>query len=199
MCMGGGGDKAAKEAQRSEEARQAAIRTTQSRVNQVFNSPSRAGEIADFVAATRDYLTGDLNRQKQDVDRQLKFAMARGGLTGGSVNIDMAKERGRQYERGLLDIENRAQGAGSELEAADQDARARLIQLATSGLDATTAAQQAAAGMRSNIGAAKANAYGGAAVNAFDSFNASLKRMQQLADERRGVQDLNNSMYGGGR
>lgn len=202
--MGGGGSsRAADEANRMEQQRQAAIRGTQARVNQVFDSPQRAADIADFVGAMRDYYQQDLDRQKLDTDRQLRFAMARGGLLGGSVNVDTQKQFGEQYGRGLLDVERRAQGAGAELEAADQDARARLISLATSGLDATTAASQAAAALRTNLAAGKSTAQAQGLGDAFGNFAQFIKQSRENAEKRRGADDaygrmaLYNTGYGG--
>lgn len=188
--MGGGGSsRSADEANRQEQQRQAAIRGTQARVNQVFDSPQRGADISDFVGAMRDYYQQDLDRQKVDTDRQLRFAMARGGLLGGSVNVDTQKQFGEQYGRGLLDVERRAQGAGAELEAADQDARARLISLATSGLDATTAASQAAAAMRTNLAAGKSQAQAQGLGDAFGQFSQFIKQSREAAEKRRGIDD----------
>lgn len=149
--MSGGGNKAAEEANRQEQARQAAIRGTQGSVNRAFESPQRQADIADYVGALRDFYTGDLNEQKADTDRQLKFALARGGQVGGSVQVDKTRDVNRDYAKGLLTVDRKARGAGAALESADQDARARLIGLATSGLDATSAASMSAQALRSNL------------------------------------------------
>ena len=133
-AMSGGSNRAAQEANRAEQARQAAIAGTQARVNQVFDSPGREADIADYVGAVREYFTDDLSRQKTNSDRDLKFALARGGNIGGSTQRDQQKVLGEEYGRGVLEVERRSQGAGAELRANDQDARARLISLATSGL-----------------------------------------------------------------
>lgn len=147
----GPSDKASKQAQQAEAQRQAAIRATQGAVNNVFDSPERAADIADYVGALREFHTADLDKQKANTDRQLKFALARGGLTGGSVQVDKQHEVAQDYTKGLLTVDQKARGAGAALESADQDARARLISLATSGLDATTGAQMAASSMRANL------------------------------------------------
>lgn len=153
--MSGGSDKASRQASADEKRRLASIAQTQGAVNNVFNDPSRVRDIADFVTATRDYYTRDLDEQKTVNDRQLRFALARGGQIGGSLQVDKQAQFGRDYTKGLLQVDRKARGAGAELESADQDARARLIQLATSGLDMTTAAQQAAAQMRTNLEATR--------------------------------------------
>lgn len=196
MCMSSN-NKAADEANRAEAERQAAISSTQAAVNNVFDGQQRAADIADLVNATRDFYTGDLNRQKAETDRQIKFALARGGLTGGSTQIDQNRKMADTYSRGLLDVERRAQGAGAGLESADQDARARLIQLATSGLDMTTGAQQAAAALRSNLEAAKGDQRMGAFGDAFSNFKAFLDQSRDAAERRRANRDTGFNPYGG--
>lgn len=157
MSGGGGSNRAADEANRAEQERQAAIRNTQSRINAVFDNPARAAEIADAVSGARSYYMQDLDQQKATADRQLKFSLARGGLTGGSTNIDKQAGLGRDYTKGLLAVDQRANALGANISMADQDARARLIGLATSGLDATTGASQASAAMRSALEANQAS------------------------------------------
>lgn len=183
--MGSTKNRAADEANRIEQDRQASIGRTQSAVNAVFNDPKREGDIADYIAAMRGLGTQDLDRQKKETDRNLRFALARGGLIGGSTQIDQAREFGETYGRGKLDIERRAQGAGAELRAADQDARGRLISLATSGLDATTAAQQAGAAMRSNIEAGRATGLAAGMGDVFSRFNKFIDKSEEASVRRR--------------
>ncbi|KZC17016.1 hypothetical protein RHOFW510R12_01520 [Rhodanobacter sp. FW510-R12] len=187
--MSSGGNKAAKEANAAEAQRQAAIRGTQSRVNQVFNDPKRQADINDFVNATRSYYQQDLDRQKGNADRGLKFALARSGLTGGSTQVDQQQQLGQDYGRGLLQVEQKAQGAGASLSAADQDARSRLISLATSGLDATTAAQQASAAMRSNLEAGRSEAQLGSLADSFGQTNSFLQNVKDQQKFRQGYLD----------
>lgn len=201
--MGSGNNSAAKEANAQEQARQAAIRRTQGRINQVFDNPQRAADIADFVGATRSYYTQDLNRQKADADRGLKFALAKSGLVGGSTQVDQQRVLGDDYSRGLLQAEQKGQGAGASVEAADQDARARLIGLATSGLDATTAASQSAAAMRSSLQAGQSEARLGALGDSFGQVNDFIKRAQDAQRYRQGYLDsvpggARAALYGGG-
>lgn len=201
--MGSSSNRASREAQRAEDQRMAAIRNTQAAVNRAYDNPQRQADIADFVSATRDYLTGDLNRQKSDADRQLKFALARNGVTGGSTQIDQQANLADDYARSILDVDRRARGAGADLQAQDQENRARLIQLATSGLDATTAASQAAAGMRSSLEAGKSASLVGGLSDVFADFRRNfLDPMKQQAGQRRANRDtgfsLYPTMYGGG-
>ena len=126
MCFGGGGsNKAAEEANRAEAARQAAIADTQQRVNAVFDDPRRAAEIAAVVDAVRQQNVDRLNEQNADAVREAKFGLARSGQVGGSLQTDVNSRLSRAYQRGLLTAEQAAQGAGTQISQADEDARAQ--------------------------------------------------------------------------
>lgn len=203
MCMGST-NKASEEAAAAEKQRQAAIAATQGRVNAVFDSPARQAEIERAVAAQRDLNTGELNREKGRVDRQLKFAMARNGQIGGSTQIDQGREFSEASARGLLGVERGAQQFGASIRGADQDARARLISLATSGLDATTGAQQAAEAMRVNLQAGGPDRAAGGVADTFANFADFIKRSREMGDRRRadtvsGVSYYAPMNYGGSR
>lgn len=188
-------NKAANEASRAEKQRQASIANTQSSVNRVFNDPRRQGEISDFVNATREFYGQDLGRQKTQSDRELKFALTRNGVMGGSTQVDQQRRLGEDYQRGLLDVDRRARGAGAELQAADQDARARLIQLATSGLDATTAARQASESMRVGLESAKASATASGLGDVFTGISGFTKSARDDAARRRADRDQGLGLY----
>ena len=194
--MSGGGNKAANEANRQEQARQRAIAGSQRRINDVFDSPGREADINDFMAALRERSLSDLDRQKLDTDRELRFALARGGLIGGTVQRDQQRRLGDDYARNLLKLERGVQGAGSELRAADQDARARLIGLATQGLDATTGARQAAESMRNNLQSASSTNLVNGLGNAFADWSDFFKDSRDAAARRRADQQA-FPLYGG--
>lgn len=196
MCFGGGSNKAADEANRQEKERMARIAATQASVNQVFDSPERAAEIMKVVQAFREQQTDQLNEQQDDARRELKFSLARGGNVGGSLQADLSRRMSTDYQRALLGVESRAQGYGSKISAADQDARARLISLATSGLDATTAASQSAAALRSNIEGIRSEALASSVADPFSSFSKTFTRMREDYDRRRGLKDSGVSQYG---
>lgn len=193
--MSGGSDDAANEANRAEANRQAKISETQARVNEVFASPTRAAEIEDTTGAVRDYYTTDLNKQKSNSDRNLKFALARGGLTGGSAQVDQQRVLGDEYAQGVLDVERLALGAGTELSAADQAAQQQLISLATTGLDATTAASQSAAAMQTNLEASKNNALAQGLGDVFGQTKSFADQARDASERRRANRDAGWSIY----
>lgn len=192
------GESAADVAARLEMERQASIKQAQGRINNVFDNPRRARDISDFVSAVRTKNMDDLARQNTDAARELKFSLARGGLSGGSVSVDQNRRMADDFNRGALNVESRAQGAGAQLEAADQDARARLIQLATSGLDATTAAQQAASGLRSNLETARSASYGEDLGDQFTSIGSFVKQRRDESNRREATRVAQVNLYGGG-
>jgi len=184
MC-GGSKNKAGEEANRMEQQRQQRIANTIASVNRIFDNPNRQGEIADYGNAMREFFGEDLNRQKAETDRELRFALARGGLTGGSTQVDQQRRFGEQYARGLLDVERRAAGAMADLSAADQDARGRLIGLANQGLDATTGASQAASAMRASLESSRASAMQQGIGDAFGNFKKFYEDSKAAAVRRR--------------
>lgn len=203
MCLSTPKNTAADEAAAAEKARQAAIAATQGRVNAVFDSPARDAEIERAVGGRRDLDTRELNREKAKTDRELKFALARNGQTGGSTQIDKGREFAETYARGLLGVERGAQGFGASIRGADQDARARLISLATAGMDATTGAQQASEAMRVNLQAGNAERSASGVSDAFVGFSDFLKRSREMADRQRadrvaGFNYYQPVQYGGG-
>lgn len=194
--MSGGNDNAAKQARKAEEQRQASIAQTQAAINRVFDSPNRQAEIDDVVGALREQGITQLDEQKANTDRALRFALARSGLIGGSTQLDQQRDLAKAYGQGVLDIERQAQGAGADLQARDQEARARLISLATSGLDATTAAQQSAAALRTNLEAGKSTAMAQGIGDAFSQFQKFAEASRDAQQRRQALYDANRNLYG---
>lgn len=186
---------AAREAQNAENARMAGITNTQTRINQVFDDPQRQADINAFVNDLRTLNMQDLDKNKALADRNLTFALARNGQVGGSTQVDRQKDLGERYQRGALDVDRAALGAGADLSAADQDARARLISLATTGLDATTGAAQSAAALRSSIQSARAGAKVQGLDSVFGSVSEFAKQSREISDRRRGLADSGFSPY----
>lgn len=195
MC-GGGDDKVGKEANRMEQERRAQIATTTGKINQVFDNPDRQKQYDDFLNSTRSYYTSDINRQNEEATRGLKFAMARNGQTGGSVAADNGFELGTKYQRGLIDAERAAQGDTSNLRNRDADSRLQLISLASQGLDATTASNQAAMAMRNNLSIDKAGMQVAGLGNIFGNFADMFEKSRRDAETRRGEKYVYDLLYG---
>jgi hypothetical protein len=190
-----GGGNAAREAEEQERRRQAQINQTTAQINSLFDSPDRQKQIADFQRAMQDFYQQDLGRQHEGATRNLKFALARSGLTGGSQQIDANRDLGESYQRGILESERRAQGAAANLRAQDEQTRANLTSMAMSGLSATNAATQAAAGMRASLEGAQAAAKADALGDLFGNIATIKSRSEEDAARRRADRQY-TSMYG---
>lgn len=200
MCGGGGGDKAVREQEAAERARQAAINSNVGQIRGIFADPSREAQYAQLESDTTQLGKRELDRQSGDATRQLAFALARGGQTGGSAEIDEGAKVTRSYNDGLLKISRAAQSAGSRLRAADQDTQNQLIAQAQSGLSVGNANSLALTGMRQNILANRADLPAETLGNAFagvaDVYRSSLDSQAY----RRGYEQSGSlyGTYGGG-
>lgn len=185
MC--GSSNRAARAAEQAERERQARVGANVESINRAF--AGREGQYADFLDALRSYYTSDLNRQQQDASRQLKFALARSGLTGGSQAAYAGKELAREANRGAITAEQRAQKALASLRAQDEQSRLAMISLAQSGQNIGDAATQTANALRANINAAQSEGLASGLGDVFGNTAATYKAMKEAAALRRGLKD----------
>ena len=195
---GGSSNSAQRAAEAAEAQRQAQIRGSVSRINEAFDNPNRQREIGDYLGATRQFYMNDLNRQKGETDRNLKFAMARSGQTGSKVAIDNAARVGQDYNRGVIESDRRAQSAAADLRSQDESSRLGLIQMAQSGLDATTGSSRALSALQNNLQAGRATSTAQGLGDAFGTFANLFKRSQEAAAARRGEKYVYGTLYGQG-
>lgn len=151
MCGGDSGQDPVVAAQQAEAERQAKIDAATAQINSLFASPTREAQYADFLAANRGLYTKEVNDQHTDAVRDNKFALARNGQTGGSLAIDRGNQLGETFQKAIIDSERLAQGKDAELRGQDQQSRLSLTQMIQSGLDATTASQNASSAMANNL------------------------------------------------
>lgn len=190
--MGGSSNAATRQAQQAEEDRRRQVSATQRAVEGIYSTPEREAQVQGLIGSTRNFLQTDLDKQNEQTKRQLKFAMARGGTTGGSLAVDQGRAVSDSYLRGILEAERRAQAAGNSLRSADQSAKQGLFSMAQSGLDMTTAARQAGESMRVNFGNAKADSTQSGIGDVFNSFADINKRSR----ERAGAASAEKYQYG---
>lgn len=193
--MGSSGGNAQREAEQAEKERQAQIRATQQRIEGAFSQPQREADIADFLNATRGYYREDANRQQGDASRNLQFALARSGMVGGQYDADTNRRLAETYQRGLLEADRRAQSAAASLRSADQQAKQQLLAMAQSGLDMTTATQNASQALRNNLAGATADAREGTLGNLFSSFGDIYSQSVKQQEEKRAQRDVYRTLY----
>lgn len=167
---GGGTDAAVIEQQRQQRAKEAI-----DAVNEIFDNANRDALYQSQRDAVYSLNAKEVERQAREAERANRFALARNGLLGGSVDIDSNSELNRRTNEGLSKAGGIADAAMSDLQTADENTRSNLVSMATAGTDATTAGQLAASGLRQNMDAARANASVATVGNLFnDIANAYL-------------------------
>ncbi len=185
MC--GSNNSAAQQAQANATQQQAQSTAATNQINSLFASPSVTGEYKQLGDATTGYYMNQLNQQQAINNRNLTFAQARNGQTGGSVAADQATQAGKDYTQGVLQASQRGQSAASSLQAQDQQTQANLISMAQGGLNATAGAQEATSAMRSNLANARSNATSNAFGNAFGDFGSIYQNSQAADAARKGM------------
>jgi len=193
--MSGGDDSASKQAQKNEQQRQQAIASGTAQVNQIFDDPNRTSQYQKLAGDTTAYYTNDLNQQKALTDRNLKFAQARNGQIGGSVQADQATKSGEDYLKGILEANRRGQAAGASLQASDETSRANLIASVQGGLDATTAASNAASALRSNLASSQSTSTANQLGDTFGDFANIYQQSKDAAALRAGQKYAYNTLY----
>ena len=77
------------------------------------------------------------------------------GIIGSSQANDLDSDFQRRYDRGLLDVANRADSAATQFRTSDEQSRLNLIAKVVAGLDQGSAAQNAMSTLQTNANAAK--------------------------------------------
>ena len=156
-----------------------------SRINSAY--AGREAQYADYLNAIRGTYGKELQRQQGDASRNLRFSLARSGLTGGSAAVDAGRDMQREFGKGTLLAESKAQGALADLRAKDEQSRLSMISLAQSGADIGDAAGQTANALRANIGQAQSANVSSGLGEVFGGTAQLYKNMQEQAALRRGL------------
>jgi hypothetical protein len=197
MGMGGGGS-AASAAQQAENARQGQIQASINSVNQAYSSPARQQQYTDYGNSLNNYLTGQVNEQERINARNLKFAMARSGLSGGSASVDANTQLQKDYTKGLLGASQQAQAGQAALEQADVNSKNQMIALAQQGAYTGAIPSQVAMAQRAALGSAQ-SAFNANALGDVFAGTANIYKNEQTAAANRKAQSTPiGSWYGGG-
>ena len=197
MC-GGGGNRASDQAQRAEARRRAQIKQATTAIDRVFTG--RTGQLGEFADALRAQFGAEARKQKKVADRELKFALARGGLTGGSADVDARKLLGEEFQEGLLKGERGVQASLADLAAADEASRQNLIALAQGGASLSSGTQAAARALQSNLAGAREDAAFTGLGDIFASTRDLYVKQQEAAARRLGLSEseIYSDPFGGG-
>ncbi len=175
------------EAKDAEAARQGRITANVEGINSTF--AGREGQYKQFSDALRQRYDQQLSLKRKDAERQSRFALARGGLTGGSAAIDAGKILSRESGEATLAAERATQKGVADLTAADEAARTNLISLAQTGNDIGNPAAQAGTLLRANLQNANAADTTDGLGNVFASTAMTYRAQQDAAARRRGLKE----------
>jgi len=194
----GGGDKASKAAAQANADRQRQIDSAVGQITTAYNSPQRQQQIQQYGQNLRDYFTGQVNDQAKVNARNLKFATARSGLTGGSADVDANRQFQTDYSKGLLDASRQAQAGTAALQQADANAKNQLISLTQSGAYTGAIPTEIAQAQQAALGGASGYAAANALGDVFSGTSKIYQNEQVAAANRRAQQTPIGSLYGKG-
>ncbi len=180
-----------------EEKKQGAI----SQVNTVFDDPSREAGYNRYLEAIRGIYGDELGRQKTDQARNLKFALARSGLYGGSVDVDSRKRLGDEFARATLQSERSAQSDLTRLRDRDEASRENLIALIRAGANPGETVNRGNSLLTSNLSSALAAGPVQGLGDIFGQTAETYRRINERAAQRRGLgyTATREDIYGRGR
>jgi hypothetical protein len=193
----GTGTGAADAAQAADTARQQNIQAAIGQITQAYSSPQRQQQYTDFGKNLQNYYTGQVNEQEGTNARNLKFAMARNGLTGGSASVDANTQLQKDYTKGLLEASRQAQAGEANLQQSDVNAKNQMISLAQQGNYTGAIPQQVSEAQLASLGSAQSNLNPSALGNLFSNEAGLYSANQTAAANRRAQVTPIGSLYGG--
>lgn len=203
----GTGNQAAKTAAATNDAQNQQIQQSVQQITSAFGSPQRQAQYNTYGQNLNDYYTGQVNTQESTNARNLKFAMARSGLTGGSEAADSNTQLQKDYSQALLQASQQAQAGKAALEQSDVNSKNQLIGLAQQGNFTGSIPGQVATAQSAALDSAKAYGPANSLGNLFagtaniwgnEATAAANRRAQQTPIGSPYGTAANNSPFGGG-
>lgn len=194
----GTGNSAANAANAANAQQQQQIQQSVGQITSAYDNPNRANQYAQYNQNLSNYYTGQVNNQEAVNARNLKFAMARSGLTGGSAAVDSNTQLQKDYTQGLLNASQQAQAGTSALEQSDVNAKNQLIGLAQQGNFTGAIPSQIAQSQNASLGAAANYGNANALGNVFAGTAGIYQNEQTAAANRKAQTSPIGSLYGSG-
>lgn len=196
--MGTGNSKAAEQANAANAEQQKQIQQTVAQINAAFGSPQRQQQYDQYGRQLSDYYTNQVREGEAVNARNLKFAMARSGLTGGSAATDANTQLNKDFTKGLLEASRQAQAGKASLENADINAKNQLVSLAQQGNFTGSVPQQVALSQKAALDTAKSFGDPSALGNLFAGTAQIWQNNQTASANRRAQISPIGSLYGSG-
>jgi hypothetical protein len=192
----GTNNSAANSAAAADAQRQAGIQQSIGQIQKAYGSPARQAQYDAYGANLSKYYTGQVNEQEGVNARNLKFAMARNGLSGGSAAVDSNTQLQKDYTKGLLQASQAAQGGVAALKNADMSSQNQLTSLAAQGAYTGAIPQQAGQAMDASLQNAGNYTNANALGNLFGGTAQIYQNNQTAAANRRAQINPIGSLYG---
>ncbi len=148
----------------------------------------REAQISEIANSNLDLNKTALEEQKAESARQLKFALSRSGLRGGSADAGLSNKVQQTYSDQLRTAVAGSDEIAANLRTADEEARLRMLGQVEAGADQDALLAGSADTLRSNIDRANASAKGNIISGAFDDIGAGIRG----AVNKRAEQDVRN-------
>ena len=199
----GTGNSAANAANQANAAQQASIQNSVNQINAAYSNPNRQSQYDQYNKNLSDYYTGQVNNQEAVNARNLKFANARSGLTGGSAAVDSNTQLQKDYTNALLQASQAATSGTSALEQSDINAKNQLIGLAQQGNFTGAVPTAISQAQGATLGAAQNYGQANALNNLFQGTQGIYQNEQTAAANRQAQQNpfgtnYSASAYSGG-
>lgn len=192
----GTNNSAANAANAANQQQQQQIQSAVQQINNAYASPQRQAQYDTYGKNLLNYFTGQANESQATNARNLKFAEARSGLTGGSAAADANTQLGKDYSKALLQASQQAQAGTAALKQSDIQAKNQLTGLAQQGNFTGQIPQQIATSQSAALGAAQNYANPNALGNLFSGTGQIWQNEQTAAANRKAQTSPIGSLYG---
>lgn len=192
----GTGNSAANAAAQQQAQQQAQIQQSVAAINSAYNSPQRQSQYDQYGNNLNNYYTNQVNTQEATNARNLKFANARSGLTGGSAAVDSNTQLQKDYTQGLLQASQSAQAGKAALQQSDINSKNTMISLAQQGNYTGQIPTQVAQAQSANLSNASNYANANGLNNLFSGTAGIYQNEQTAAANRKAQQSPIGSIYG---
>jgi hypothetical protein len=190
------GNSAANAANAANAQQQAQIQNSVNQINAAYTNPNRTNQYEAYNKNLSNYYTGQVNDQEATNARNLKFAMARSGLSGGSAAVDSNTQLQKDYTQGLLQASQQAQAGTSALEQSDINAKNQMISMAQAGGSIGQIPGQVASQQQTSLNAAQNWGNSQSLSNLFAGTSQIYNNEQTAAANRKAQTSPFGSYYG---
>lgn len=192
----GTGNSAANAANAYNVQQQKQIQDSVNQINAAYSNPNRTNQYAAYNKNLTNYYDTNVNNQEAINARNLKFANARSGLTGGSAAVDSNTQLQKDYSQGLIQASQAATAGTSALQQADIQAKNQMISMAQAGGSIGQIPGQVASSQAATLGAAQNYGNVNSLNNLFAGTQGIYQNEQTAAANRRAQTTPFGSYYG---